>query len=411
MTRRYAVLPTVLMDPSLCRRLGRADHRYADPPRMPRPVRRRMPSSHCGRSRSTSRRPSTGPSSAGVSGGTDAGQPGQTGRQLWAVRPSRRGLWLQGRRRPAELLRAPAHRQPAPRAVRRAHAPLRLGQSGAAGRHAGHRQAGRSGCLDRAVSSRRWTSRYRPESAVVIRQHAPDALNALVTLKGRLADKASGLPRPTDRQRPCRRTRARAEAFRRPPGKIKLGNAYKIETVPAVSGRRHPGAAPKPPGRAAAAPVRQPVNRPYVTGRGRIAGPAWLPRSRSASPMSPTSSATWPGILNVGPDGNTPVTVTYTPTGHDRPAGRERFADDPRRQARHHPRAARAGADRQSGGRAGRTGTVRTRCAAQCARGPLSLPGGHDARGRRARARRVGTATGAGPCRTRRACSIPPSLR
>ncbi|WP_117190400.1 LysM peptidoglycan-binding domain-containing protein [Rhizobium terrae] len=151
-----------------------------------------------------------------------------------------------------------------------------------------------------------------PECAVSIYQHAPTALDSLVALKGRLAETAAGqLGQLIDNGHPGNLTLARESFAERL--KIELADAYRIETVLQFPVAITNGG----PERAGIEPPRlfgQPVNLSYVTATvetiaslGAVLG--------VSQPYVVEMFAGMPGILNLGPGSSHPITVTYTPTG------------------------------------------------------------------------------------------------
>ncbi|MFN3387345.1 MAG: LysM peptidoglycan-binding domain-containing protein [Allosphingosinicella sp.] len=310
MTRRYSVVPTALLDPS-----------FADVPAA-QLVETAVPA------HSTPDSPTDGAQSlrafaAGleaafdgavkvcVSAGGDSAQPGQTARQLWAVNFSSDGYGFKvDALQPSYFARQPISNR-------------LLGEDRVPMRHyvSGNPVPVVDGPVDiKNVDLDVWAKQFfetmdlalSPECAVAIHQHAPEALTSLVTLKGALAESvAAMLGQLIDNGHAGNLALARESFADRL--KIRLADAYKVETVIQFPVTVTNGG-PEGPGLQPPRLFGQPVNRPYVTGA--VETLASLAAALNVSqPYVVEMLGDVPGILNLGPTGDTPITATYTPTG------------------------------------------------------------------------------------------------
>jgi hypothetical protein len=309
MTRRYSALPTVLMDP-LFEDVAAAQtaetsipaHAAAEPEggaQSLRPFATAFEAAFGGEVKTC------------VSAGGDSARPGQPGRKLWAVDFSSGGYgFAVAGGNPSFFARRPISN----RLLGQNHVPMRHYVSGspvpAVGAPVDIKQ------VDLDVWAKQFLETVdlalSPQCAVAIRQHAPDALTSLLTVKGALAGKVAAMLGPLIDNGHAGDLALAGRSFA-DRLKIRLADAYKIDTVLQFpvgvtnGGSERPGMEPP-------RLFGQPVNRPYVT-----AAAETLSTLASAFQVSQSHVAAifgdMPGILDVGPDGGNPVTITYVPTG------------------------------------------------------------------------------------------------
>jgi LysM repeat protein len=310
MTRRYSAIPSALMDPSF------ADVLAAQIVETPVPA-HSTPDSPSDSAQSLRdfadgfEAAFDGAVKICVSAGGDSAQPSQAARQLWAVNFSSDGYGFKVEGlQPSYFARRPISNR-------------LLGENQVPMRHyvSGNPVPEVDGPVDiRNVDLDIWAKQFfetmdvalSPECAVAIHQHAPDALTSLVTLKGALAETVSAmLGQLIDNGHAGNLALARESFCDRL--KIRLADAYNVETVIQfpVTVTRGGGEGPglQPPRL-----FGQPVNHPYVTGAVETLS-SLAAALHISQPYLVEMVGDMPGILNLGPDGDTPITATYTPTG------------------------------------------------------------------------------------------------